>query len=182
VPTQSGQQGYPVSPRSHAWYHSSPVDESATRSKDRHPPRQWAWRSHFCTPAVHAIRLAYPDTEIVWLGRDLHRQFFSHRPGPVDRVIVVPPSQGVRDEPEGEDDATLQRFFETMAAEQFDVAMQLHGGGRFSNAFVKKLGARMTVGLRAPDAVALDRWVHYSYFQHEVLRYLEVHASGGRGG
>ncbi|HKN88465.1 MAG TPA: glycosyltransferase family 9 protein [Nitrospiraceae bacterium] len=128
----------------------------------------------FALPAVQALRLAYPDAEMVWLGLDLHRQFFSHRPGPVDRVIVVPPSQGVRDDCEGADDTALQRFFEAMVEERFDVAVQIHGGGRFSNPFVRKLGARMTVGLRTPDAVALDRWIPYSYFQHEVLRYLEV--------
>lgn len=128
----------------------------------------------FSLPAVQALRVAYPEAEIIWLGLDLHRQFFSHRPGPVDRVIVVPPSQGIRDEPEGADDATLQRFFEAMVEERFDVAVQIHGGGRFSNPFVRKLGARLTIGLRAPDAIALDRWIPYHYFHHEVLRYLEV--------
>ena len=128
----------------------------------------------FALPAAQALRLAYPDAEIIWLGGEVHQQFFPHRPGPVDRVIVVPPSQGIRDEPEGADDTTLQRFFEAMLKEQFDVAVQIHGGGRFSNPFVRKLGARMTVGLRTPDAIALDRWIPYHYFQHEVLRYLEV--------
>jgi len=36
----------------------------------------------FALPAVQALRLAYPDAEIIWLGLDLHRQFFLHRPGP----------------------------------------------------------------------------------------------------
>ena len=32
----------------------------------------------------------------------------------------------------------------------------------------------MTVGLKTPEAPPLDRWIPYIYFQHEVLRYLEV--------
>jgi ADP-heptose:LPS heptosyltransferase len=32
----------------------------------------------------------------------------------------------------------------------------------------------MNVGLKTPDAVPLDRWVPYIYFQPEILRYLEV--------
>ena len=130
----------------------------------------------FALPALEALRLAYPEAELIWLGRPLHHEFFSTRPGPVDRVIVVPPSRGVRDEPEGEDEGILQDFFDRMAAEKFDVAVQIHGGGRFSNPFVKRLGAQITVGLRSSDAIALDHWVPYIYFQHEVLRYLEVAA------
>ncbi len=32
----------------------------------------------------------------------------------------------------------------------------------------------MTVGLKTPDAVPLDRWLPYIYFQPEIIRYLEV--------
>jgi ADP-heptose:LPS heptosyltransferase len=39
---------------------------------------------------------------------------------------------------------------------------------------VLRLGARLTAGLRAPGAAALDRWVPYIYWQHEILRLLEV--------
>ena len=130
----------------------------------------------FALPALEALRHAYPEAELVWLGRPLHYEFFSSRPGPVDRVVIVPPSRGVRDEPEGEDEEVLADFFQTMTSEQFDVAVQIHDGGRFSNRFLKRLGARLTVGLRSAEAIALDRSVPYIYFQHEVLRYLEVTA------
>ncbi|WP_447987363.1 glycosyltransferase family 9 protein [Nitrospira sp. Nam74] len=130
----------------------------------------------FALPALEALRLAYPEPELIWMGLPLHHEFFSSRPGPVDRVIIVPPSHGVRDEPERQDEGILQEFFETMAAEKLDVAVQMHGGGRFSNPFLKRLGARITVGLRSSDAIPLDRCVPYIHFQHEVLRYLEVAA------
>ena len=40
--------------------------------------------------------------------------------------------------------------------------------------FLLNLGAKVTVGLKTPDAVPLDRWIPYIYFQSEILRYLEV--------
>jgi ADP-heptose:LPS heptosyltransferase len=66
-----------------------------------------------------------------------------------------------------------------MAGERFDLALQLHGGGRYSNPFVRRLRAALTVGLRAPDAEPLDRTVPYVYFQPEIMRYLEVVALAG---
>jgi ADP-heptose:LPS heptosyltransferase len=61
-----------------------------------------------------------------------------------------------------------------MQHEHFDLALQVHGGGRYSNPFVARLGSRLTVGLRTPDAAPLDLWLPYIYLQSEILRYLEV--------
>lgn len=130
----------------------------------------------FSLPALYALRLAYPHAEIVLLGLEWHAEFLSGRASPIDRVIVVPKSRGVHDPSDftDEDPQELDRFFTEMANEQFNVAIQLHGGGRYSNPFVKRLGANLTVGLRSPDAIPLDRWVPYVFFQMEILRYLEV--------
>lgn len=126
-------------------------------------------------PALQALHATYPAAEITLLGKPWHAPFLAGRPGPVDRVIVVPPSRGVRDELDVvEKTAELEQFFEVMAQEGFDLAIQLHGGGRYSNPFVLRLDARMTIGLKSPEAAALDRWVPYIYFQSEILRCLEV--------
>ena len=45
----------------------------------------------------------------------------------------------------------------------YDLAVQLHGGGRNSNPFLLALGARHTVGSRTEDAPALERTVPYLY-------------------
>jgi ADP-heptose:LPS heptosyltransferase len=129
----------------------------------------------FSVPALEALRAAYPRAELVLLGRPWHRTFLEGRPGPVDRVVVVPPSRGVRgDEQTEEDPRELDRFFAEMRAERFDLALQMHGGGGFSNPFVARLGARVTAGCRADGAPPLDRWIRYVYFQPEIPRYLEV--------
>jgi ADP-heptose:LPS heptosyltransferase len=129
----------------------------------------------FTFPALEALRAAYPAAEIVLLGMAWHRDFLTARPGPVDRVEVIPTIAGVgatRDE--REDYAEINAFLARMNEERFDLALQLHGGGRFSNSIVNRLGAGITVGFRTDDAEPLGRWIPYVYRQLEVLRFLEV--------
>lgn len=136
----------------------------------------------FSLPALEALRAAYPDAEIVLLGQPWHARFLGGRPGPLDRVVAVPPSRGVyvgRDGHADEDSAEMDEFFRRMGDERFDLAVQLHGGGRYSNPFVRRLGARVTVGSRTPDAAPLDRMVPYVYWQNEIARNLEVVALAG---
>jgi ADP-heptose:LPS heptosyltransferase len=130
-------------------------------------------------PALQALRTAYPDAELVLLGADWHAGFLAGRPGPVDRCVPVPPTVGVRDDRPAAPPAEVKAFFAGMRAERFDLAIQLQGGGRHSNPFVRRLGARVTAGSRAPDASALDRTVPYTHHQHEIHRFLEVAALVG---
>lgn len=132
----------------------------------------------FSIPALDALRAAYPAAELVLLGSPWHVRTLTGRPGPVDRFLVVPPLPGVRtaepDEPDGPD-----RLLAEVRRERFDLALQMHGGGRYTNPLVRQLGARVTAGLRADGAAPLDRWLRYVYYQHEVFRYLEVAALVG---
>ncbi|MGC4804754.1 glycosyltransferase family 9 protein [Micromonospora sp. DT233] len=133
----------------------------------------------FILPALAALRAAYPQAEIVLLGAPWHAEFWRDRPGPVDRVLVVPPAPGIRAAQPGEAEPSTADFLAAARAERFDLALQLHGGGGNSNPLVTALGARVTAGLRAEGAPPLDRWTRYVYYQHEVLRYLEVVALVG---
>jgi ADP-heptose:LPS heptosyltransferase len=129
----------------------------------------------FSQPALAALRQAYPHADIVLLGKAWHAAFLAGRPGPVTRAIAIPPYGGVSAEPgAAEDGPALDRFFQAMQAEQFDLAIQMHGGGRYSNPFTHRLKARYCVGLRTPDALPLDRDIPYIYWQPEIARYLEV--------
>ncbi|WP_167043244.1 glycosyltransferase family 9 protein [Salinibacterium sp. ZJ454] len=129
----------------------------------------------FALPAIQSLRAEYPDASVTLLGAPMHAALLAGRPEVVDEVQVLPIAQGVRALPGVEEDPVKrQRFLTTMADRQFDLAVQLHGGGRFSNPFLLALGARHTVGSRTPDAVALERTVPYIYYQHEVLRGLEI--------
>lgn len=128
----------------------------------------------FALPALSALRWAYPGSEIVLLGAPWHAEFWDRRPGPVDRVQVVPALPGLRQPLDDDPGPEREEFFERARAERFDLAIQLHGGGANANPFVSALGARVTAGLRAEDAPPLDRWVRYVHYQPEVFRYLEV--------
>jgi ADP-heptose:LPS heptosyltransferase len=130
----------------------------------------------FVVPALEALRAAYPDAEIVLLGAPWHAEVLTGRPGPVDRVLVAPAGPGIRG-PIPDDPVPAERrpaFLDRARAERLDLALQLHGGGGNSNPLVAALGARVTAGLRAPGAPALDRTVAYTNFQPEVFRYLEA--------
>lgn len=129
----------------------------------------------FALPALEALKLRFPKAELVYLGKKWHKTFLEGRPGPVDRVVVVPKCYGIPHESdEVENEEEVEAFFSKMKAERFDMAFQMHGGGKHSNPFVKKLGAKLTIGLQAQDAPPLDINVPYYLLQHEVLRYIEV--------
>lgn len=131
-------------------------------------------------PALEALRAAYPRAEIVLLAGDWHQDFVAGRPGPVDRVVLVPGVPGVgRPADFVPDEDAVRHFLAAMRAERFDLAVQMHGGGRYSNTFLRRLGARVTVGTRSPDAAPLDRSIPYVYYAPEVFRWLEVSALVG---
>lgn len=148
----------------------------------------------FALPAITALSTTYPQAHLTLLGTPIHQGLLEGRPGPIDEVVVLPYAEGVRPRPapRSADDAVgdaAQRaagdaaeaaaFQERMRARSFDLAVQVHGGGRNSNAFLLELGARHTIGTATDDAPRLERMVPYLYYQHEVLRALEVVGTAG---
>ncbi|MCQ1946260.1 glycosyltransferase family 9 protein [Arthrobacter sp. zg-Y1116] len=131
----------------------------------------------FALPAVEALAAAYPSASITLLGTALHAALLADRPGPVQRVEVLPAAPGIASGPA--DPAAVEAFLARMQRERFDLAVQVHGGGRNSNPFLLRLGARHTAGTRTPDAAALERSIPYIYYQHEVFRALEVAGLAG---
>lgn len=131
----------------------------------------------FALPAVSALAAAYPDATVTLLGTPVHLELLANTVGPVRDVRVLPVSEGVR--PGTEDPPAVESFFQSMRREAFDLAIQMHGGGRFSNPFLLRLGARHTVGLQTEDAAPLERNLPYLYYQHEPLRGLEVAGLAG---
>jgi len=131
----------------------------------------------FAVPAMAALKAAYPAATITLLGTPIHKALLGAVESPVDEVVVLPFAEGVR--PGEEDAGELEGFFADMRGRHFDVAVQLHGGGRYSNPFLLRLGARHTVGTRTADAASLERTVPYLYYQHEPLRALEVAGFAG---
>lgn len=126
-------------------------------------------------PALEALRAAYPAAGITLIGRPWHVELLAGRPGPWDEVVAAPPYPVMTAPPDAPvDSPAARRFFTWARGRRFDLAVQLHGGGGQSNPFVAGLGARLTVGARDTGAPTLDRWLRYTLYQHEVLRWLEV--------
>ncbi|SEB35622.1 ADP-heptose:LPS heptosyltransferase [Paramicrobacterium humi] len=130
----------------------------------------------FAAPALEALHAAYPQADITVLGMPLHAELLGGRFPAVASVEELPVAPGVRDGTP--DPAAVEAFFARLSG-RFDLAVQVHGGGRNSNPFLARLGAAHTVGTGTPDAPALERTLPYVYYQHEVLRALEVVALAG---
>lgn len=145
----------------------------------------------FAVPAMRALAAAYPGAEIALLGSPVAAALFgdraagaardsgsdsgSNRGAGPDRVLVLPPIRGVGAPEDARiDEHEVDRFIAERRAEGYDLAVQLHGGGRYSNPLLLAIGARCTIGTRTPDAAPLDRSIDYVYYQHEMLRGLEV--------
>lgn len=139
----------------------------------------------FALPALAALRAGYPGAHITLLGTQLHAELLPGRTPVVDAVEVLPQIPGVGDGTPGQgtgegpaEDPAAEEFL-TRLRGRFDLGVQVHGGGRNSNPFLLRLGPRHTVGTQTPDAAGLERTLAYAYYQHEILRALEVAALAG---
>ena len=103
-------------------------------------------------PALRAIRNHFPDAHITLVARPMHQEL-AHLI-PVDEVVVE----------------------QNLIDRHLDLGIQMHGGGAQSNPIVTSWHAKESVGFQAPGAPPLDRNLPYTYFQHEVLRFLELAA------
>lgn len=134
----------------------------------------------FALPAAQALIAAYPDAEVTLLGSPSAAALLPGRAGAPHRIEVLPPIRGVGAAPDAvTDDDEIARFVAAQRERGYDLAVQLHGGGRFSNPFLLSLGATHTIGTRTDDAAELERTVDYIYYQHEMLRGLEVAGLAG---
>lgn len=66
-----------------------------------------------------------------------------------------------------------------MRRERFDLALQMYGGGRYANPLLQRFNARLTVGMRTPDAAPLGRCLPFSGLVNRRLQLLEVAALAG---
>src|SRR5699024_2821456 len=134
----------------------------------------------FAAPALEALRATYPQARITLLGTTLHRDLLPGRFPAIDEVEVLAgiPGEGGSASADSPREAAAEELV-ARRREDFDVGVQLHGGGRNSNPLLLRFDARHTVGTCTLDAEPLERNLAYVYYQHEVLRALEVAGLAG---
>ena len=125
------------------------------------------------TPAFRALRAALPAASIALLGLPLVREVAEHS-SILDHFVTFPGFPGMAEQ--FFDPRRATTFLERMQAERFDLAIQMHGSGVFSNPFALLLGARATAGfIRAGDPPGrLDAALPFPEELHEAHRLLAL--------
>jgi ADP-heptose:LPS heptosyltransferase len=95
-------------------------------------------------PALKALRTAFPSAEITLIGLPHAKSFVQRFHQYVDSWLDFPGFPGIPEVPV--DEPKLFAFLEQTRCAPFDLALQLHGNGSSSNAFLHLLEARLTAG------------------------------------
>ncbi len=131
------------------------------------------------TPALRALRRGYPGAEVSLVGLPWAAALAPHLAPWVDRVIPYPGAPGL-DGWTG-DERELDSFLETMRAQRFDLAVNLHGRGPQSTKLVTRFGARRAAGFANREAPPLNFETAWEAGEHESLKLLHLaRAAGGR--
>ncbi|WP_425495323.1 glycosyltransferase family 9 protein [Pandoraea captiosa] len=99
-------------------------------------------------PALRAIRLGEPSARITLAGLPWAESFAARFKEYIDDFLPFPGAPGL---PEQNTDAERLHAFERQCQDRhFDLAVQLHGSGGYSNAVVSRMGADRCVGFVPP--------------------------------
>ncbi len=127
-------------------------------------------------PAFRALRMAWPQTEILLLGLPWSQTFVHRYREYIDGFRAFPGYPGL---PEREPDiAGIPTFLRDMQTERFDLAIQLHGSGSLVNSLIVLLGARRSAGFYlpgdyCPDADLFCPWPARGREVQRLLRLVE---------
>ena len=144
-----------------------------------HPPRkvvvvgETRLGAYICaTPAFRALRAALPASEIVMVTDAALEDLVCRTPH-FDRFVEVPSLELAQ---HALDARHLTRFFQTMQAEDFDLAVQMHGYGLRSSPFFVLFGAKTNVGFIGPCDMPgiMDDALLFPRQGHVIDRYLEL--------
>jgi ADP-heptose:LPS heptosyltransferase len=105
-------------------------------------------------PALRALRSGFPRAEIVLAGLPWAIEFVERFSQYLDGFRPFPGYPGLPEQ--AIDIDRLPRFFESIVAERFDLAIQLHGSGSISNEVIARFGVRTQAGFYEPSRACPD--------------------------
>lgn len=123
-------------------------------------------------PALRALRGALPRARLTLVGLPWAERFAKRFKHYVDDFLPFP---GYPNLPEQVPQlAALPEFLDATHARRFDLALQLHGSGRHTNAIVALFGARQVAGFcpEPPPRSALRTFFTYPERESEIRRLL----------
>ncbi|MDX3907864.1 MAG: glycosyltransferase family 9 protein [Pigmentiphaga sp.] len=126
-------------------------------------------------PALRALRSRFPRAHITLIGLPGAAGFQQRFGRYLDALAPFPGVRGMPEQPPRE--KALPAFYEWARAQDFDVALQLHGDGSTTNEIVRKLGARRIAGFQpGPTPQAEDNawWMPWPDHLLEAERYLAL--------
>ncbi len=106
-------------------------------------------------PVFRALRAAWPRARLVLVGLPWARTLVERYRAYLDEFRDFPGYPGLPEQPP--QFGRIPSFLAEMQAEQFDLAVQLHGNGRVTNPLTALFGARQTAGFYAPGDWCPDR-------------------------
>jgi ADP-heptose:LPS heptosyltransferase len=109
-------------------------------------------------PALRALRASCPLAHITLVSLPWARQFAGRFPDLLDDFVAFPGHPGMAEQ--AVQVAQLAPFYASMRAQQFDLAIQLHGCGPLSNEVVAQFGAAVQAGFvkSSCSAFAHEPW------------------------
>ncbi|MFB9246115.1 glycosyltransferase family 9 protein [Massilia antarctica] len=123
-------------------------------------------------PALRALRAAMPGSRISLVSLPWADQFARRFSAYIDEFIPFPGHQAFPEQPARLDQ--LHEFYAGMRARRFDLALQMHGNGQYSNAVVRAFGARAMGGFGAAPGGGDDCLIPFPDTGAEPLRLLEL--------
>jgi ADP-heptose:LPS heptosyltransferase len=135
-------------------------------------------------PAFRSLRTAFPHAHIAFIGLPWSKVFVNRFGRYLDEFIEFPGYPGLPEKPA--EVAAIPDFLTAMQRRRFDLALQMHGNGRYTNQLLSLLGARMTAGFVHPDGHCPDERLFMPYPDHlpeadrhaALLRHLGIPTQG----
>jgi ADP-heptose:LPS heptosyltransferase len=123
-------------------------------------------------PALRALRAGLHQARITLAGLPWARQFAVRFRRYIDDFIEFPGYPGLPEQLYRPD--VVASFMKEMHLRRYDLAIQMHGSGTISNAFIASVGARFSAGYYPPGQTAPEQEWFYPYPEHlsEVERNL----------